>query len=1082
MAKALKGFRKALVIILGVVAGIVAALEIFIKTPLMDKVVAGIIADNIDADVAYDDIDIHLFSSFPCIRVDLDSLVVTYPHDRFAAFDKTAFEHPLLEAGRGEDADTLAALGRFTVAVNPWRLIGGTLRVNDVHIGGLELFAKSYNDSTANWGIFPQSEEPEDTTSSSLPLISIGEFVFDNPARLVYSALPSEIALDVPVHRLELSGSFKKDEEVLTLRDILLDARLAHIPLKAAADVTLLSDSTYIKGNVAIEECPLDTLLTEYGTMFTDLAYDVETDARLTLTAEADGYLTSTALPDVTAGLSIPDSRVAYLPMGIDGRLELDLEATARDRKKVDAEVTELKARMPGLRLRASGEGSNLLGNDPGLKLSADVRTRLDSLIRMLPDLGILASGDVSLDLFADAHVSELNQYKFRKATIRGSLEAPFINFRMPADTLLVATYEPRIDIGSDPEGILLKFNMDSVFLDMGGDLRAKVKDMKNTGRLYKADNGRGEAVPRIEFESDNGSIFFRSGDTRARVRTASIAAAVEKRAVRARPGADSLARGTHRRDSLGRRMRGDRPAGDSDEIRGGNVKIELDSTIKAYLKQWSPSGRLALGKGFLSTPALPLRTRIGAVSANFTDRELSLDTLDVTCGTSSLRASGSVDGLMPLLTGRGRGDRVTKLRLGINSGRINLNEIIAAVQQAPEAPADTSLDYDESFVIDTLENARPEINGMDLVIVPGNIDAEVKLSVDRVDFTDIRITPFNAEVNLRDRTLQLLNTNARTDFGKASLDAYYSTKTKSDINAGVDIAVDSVLAQEVIAMLPGSEDMLPIVRSFEGNVGLKLSATTQLDTNMNVVIPSVDGIFRLTGRDLRINDAGDFRKITRLLLFKNKNIGDIADLDVNAVIHDSKLEVFPFQISADRYKFALRGMQGLDRTMYYHVSLLKAPLLLPIGVNVYGTLDNWRFYLGFPKYKDGKMPAFTQQLDSVRININQSIRNIFSRGVKQVSEYNSRSMKALEQSKKAQDDTQILTDASPESLLQADELYYRMQIEEMDAAIEAEVDAILEESMSDTEKLLQMYQEEIYDKGIEERIARLKKQSEARN
>ena len=1073
MAKRLKGWRKALAVIGGIIVFIVAALEIFIKTPLMDKVVAGILEDTFDADVTYADIDIHLFSSFPCIRVDVDSLAVTYPHERYATFDGARFRHPLLEAGRAPEADTLAALALFTAAVNPWRLISGTLRLKDAHISGLELYARSYNDTTFNWDIFPPSEEPEDTTSSSLPLISIGEFVFDSPARLVYTSLADEIALQAPVDRFRLTGSFKKDIDLIAIGLDSLDAKLAYIPLRAAADVTMWADSTYIKGGLAIEGCSLDTLLTEYGCVFTDLAYDIETDASLTFKAEADGMLTSTALPDATASISIPDCRVAYIPMGIRGRMLLELEAQASDRKTVDAEITALKARVPGLRLNATGAGRDVLGNDPGLMLDADVRTRLDSLVRMLPDMGIRASGDVSMDLYADTRMSELNQYKFRQATIRGNLEAPFINFEMPDDSLLVCTYEPVLNLDSDPEGLLLNFDTDSVFLDMGSDLRAKVREMKNSGRMYMAENDRGQKVPRIEFENRDGTIFFRSGATRARVRGAEISAAVEKRV---KPGIDSL-----RRDSL-RRRRGPRPAGSGDEIRGGNVKIELDSTIKAYLGQWRPSGRLALGKSFLSTPALPLRTRIGAVKAGFTDRGLNLDTLDISCGTSSLKATGSVDGLMPLLTGRGRGDKATKVRLGINSGRINLNEIIAAVQQAPEAPADTSLDYDESFVIDTLENARPEINGMDLVIVPGNIDAEVKLSVDRVDFTDIRITPFNAEVNLRDRTLQLLNTNARTDFGKASLDAYYSTKTKSDINAGVDIAVDSVLAQEVIAMLPGSDDMLPIVKSFEGNVGLKLSATAQLDTNMNVVIPSVDGIFRLTGRDLRINDAGDFRKITRLLLFKNKNIGDIADLDVNAVIHDSKLEVFPFQISADRYKFALRGMQGLDRTMYYHVSLLKAPLLLPIGVNVYGTLDNWRFYLGFPKYKDGKMPAFTQQLDSVQVNINQSIRNIFSRSVKQVNDYNKRSLQALEESKKAQKDTEILTDASPESLLQTDELYYQLQVEALDAEIEAEVDAILEESMSDTEKLLQIYHDEVYDKGIEARIEKLKKQSESRN
>lgn len=1027
--------RRILISVAAVVAGLVLAIQLLLNSPLVPSLISRYVPDYIDGDLGFSRIRFSLIRHFPNVSVTVEDLSLTYPHDRFAAFDTVGMQHPLLSRGRGADMDTLAAFGRLHASVNVWRLLRSEISVGKVSLEELKAYAHSYDSLHANWNMFITSDEPKDTASKpfALPWIKVGDLSVSEP-RVVYTDGAGAVFAEVGFDRLSLSGAALACSDSIVLDGI----RLGLDGLSAGAGYGWFSDERNM----------------------IDAGLKVDADIR------ADGIWTPAGrLPDAEARLMLSDGRVYYAPLSAPLDLSLAAQASV-DHGRVDADVTDLRARTRGLNLDAELAASDVLGKDPALSLDAAAHAVLDSVMSLMPkDFGILASGAMDIDLDARAHVSELSLYKFDRARISGHLNGDRIRVRMPADTLNVDAFRPSVDLASASDGILLNFNLDSIYVNMGADLKAKVRSMRNSGRLFKVESN-GRMTPRLEFESDNGAIFFKSGATRAAVRGARIAAAVEKRVfdaarMRRKPGAM-------------RREQQNVP----DQITGGDIRVAVDSSILGYLKQWKPSGEIALGNAFVATPALPLRTRIGQTSASFDDREILLDTMSVHCGTSDISASGRVSNFMGLFTQR-RMRRPAVMRLNLDSRRINVNELIAAMQIGSKESADTSLDYQESFVLDSI--AEPVIDstsGMGLFIVPGNIDAELKVNADRVTYTDVEIQPLRAAVNVKDRTIQILNTSAATNIGDVTLDAYYSTKVKSDISAGVDLVLRDISADGIIHMLPSVDEMMPALKSFSGKLGCEISGTTQIDTNMNVVIPSVDGVIRISGHDLEVEDAGDLRKITRLLLFRNKNIGHIEDLDVSAVVHDSKVEVFPFELAVDRYRLALRGMQSLDNTMSYHVSILKSPFLIPFGINMYGTLDNWRFNIGFPKYREGRVPAFSKEIESVRFNIAESIRNIFQRGVEDVKQFNREIVRELNQSG-AHADSAIELAGTMEEYNEIESVAFSMDAMAWEEELASEVDAVLEASFLDTEKLLKSYQEQIYDKKTTERIKQLKEESD---
>ena len=155
----------------------------------------------------------------------------------------------------------------------------------------------------------------------------------------------------------------------------------------------------------------------------------------------------------------------------------------------------------------------------------------------------------------------------------------------------------------------------------------------------------------------------------------------------------------------------------------------------------------------------------------------------------------------------------------------------------------------------------------------------------------------------------------------------------------------------------------------------------------MHLVLPSIDGILRISGKELSIDgDSQEFKKIAKMLWFKNKQGAYVNQMDVTGMVRDNVLEVFPFVMGVDRYTLAASGLQHLDEAFNYHLSAIKSPLLVKFGINVWGDdFDHVNYGLARAKYRNVKVPDFSRQLDTVQFSLLAAIHNVFELGVETV-------------------------------------------------------------------------------------------------
>ena len=1126
MKKALRIVGIVVAALLGLVLLVLAALPLVLNSRVVTNIVDKYAAEYIDGDLEYARLSIRPYRHLPLVGIALEDVAITYPHERFAVYDTVPPPSPLLDAGRGRTKDTLARFGRLYISADAVKLIRDReIEVHEIALERLAAFAHNYGEA-ANWDII-RIPEKQDTAKKpfDLPWIQLNRLRIDGQPHIVYTAQREGVYASADFDRLALSGHAKVASDGFRLRDVHLgmdslrvfghvpgdtvsarmaflrldqtreqgfdlamaadallntaaygqmavplrakgsigydlqpgrtaldipglDLHVAHLPLHAAGNAVLSKGRIDLDATASLTDCPIDSLQRSYLDRFIPISRDINTNGRLSVDLKADGSYTKDSVPRLTARVRLPSSNAYYSKMKLGGNLVLDLDAEMTPSKRLDARIRTLRARIPGLYARLDGTVRDVLGRNPRYALQAKADASLGPLMRYVPEsLGIeQAEGDIHLDVKANVTQRELNLYQFQKADVSGTLTSDSLHVAIPKDSIDALLYRPNVLIGSNEAGIRLNADFDSLYFEMGTAIQARVREMRNGAQIIKVPVD-GQLVPRMYASTDNGEIFAKIGSSRMGLRNASIWASAEKRLHDGRNGPQRT------------------PVRNRGDFADSDITIALDTTYSRLLREWSPEGSIFAESGFFASPRLPLRTRLTALSAEFNDNEIDIDSVGVVSGTSDIKAAGYMTGIREALFRHG----VFEAQLNAESNRLNLNELIAALQAGSEDIGKVAVadEQDESFVTDTLEDARIDKEKMKLVVVPGNIKATVGVQADTVDYAELQVGPVLAVARMQDRTAQLLGTHVISDIGRIAMDAYYTTQSKQDIAAGVNVQLADMLAHDIIQLLPSVDSLMPALKSFEGRLDCNLSATTQLDTNMNVVIPSLDGLLRISGKDLEVKDAGDLRRITRLLLFRNKNIGHIDDLVVDAVVHNSKLEVFPFELGVDRYRLALQGLQGFDRSMYYHVSILRSPFLLRFGINLFGSLDNWKFSLGRARYREGRVPVYTQQLDSVQINIAKGIRDIFETGVRRVEAFNE--MESIVQV----DDEPL----SPEEQRQVDELALEADIADLDAILEAEVNAALEAAAQDTDRLIREYTEQAYDKRILRKMEKMNKQ-----
>ena len=539
--------------------------------------------------------------------------------------------------------------------------------------------------------------------------------------------------------------------------------------------------------------------------------------------------------------------------------------------------------------------------------------------------------------------------------------------------------------------------------------------NMDQTSNTFRMIPKRGQpTLPLLTFSSTNKRITLISSVNRAILTDSEIRASAAMntidRKARRESFMDSLARvyPDVPRDSLFRHMMKSRAARtipewmQEEDFRKNDIDIRLDESLAKYVREWDMKGNIDIRTGIVMTPYFPLRNILKGFECSFNNNEISIDSLKFVAGESEIAAKGKLSGLQRAMLGRG----TLKLDVDITSDGMNANELLRAYNSGssfnPEAVKGEleNASNSEFFKMVTTDTTAVS-EELQLIVVPANLNADISLDARNIIYSDLNISQAKADVIMKERCIQITNTSAATNMGDVTFDGFYSTKSKKDLTAGFSLNLIDITAEKVISLMPSMDTLIPLLKSFKGLLNCEIACTAQLDTNMNLIMPSINGVMRIGGENLSISDNELYRTLAKKLLFKNKKEGKIDQMTVEGVIKDNVMEIFPFILKVDRYTLAMSGIQNLDMAFKYHVSVMKCPFLIKLGIDLSGPdFDHMKFRIGKAKYKNMKIPVFSTVIDDTKINLLTSIKGIFEKGV-EAAVMENRKQEAIEEHKK---------------------------------------------------------------------------------
>ena len=308
----------------------------------------------------------------------------------------------------------------------------------------------------------------------------------------------------------------------------------------------------------------------------------------------------------------------------------------------------------------------------------------------------------------------------------------------------------------------------------------------------------------------------------------------------------------------------------------------------------------------------------------------------------------------------------------------------------------------DDTEVQDT---AEPEYDTvpMSLIQVPANLNGKISLKLDTVKFAGLKMNNFNGDITIQNSTLSIKDLKTSSNVGDLKLNAIYTCNNPDTAKAGLDLFGTNINVEDLLTAFPMIDSILPMLSSFEGKLDCELSAITDLDKEMEPILPTLKTACHLNGKDLVLLDGETFTTVAKYLMFKKKTKNVIDNMSVEFTIDNNILSVYPFTLSMDKYKVAVSGKMNFDFKYFFHISVLEPKGLPNLGINVQtkepkknkknkdkdeeeeeeGELaeetDDFQFRLVKPMYKDEK--SIAQSINLVnksglgRISLQQNLR-----------------------------------------------------------------------------------------------------------
>lgn len=427
----------------------------------------------------------------------------------------------------------------------------------------------------------------------------------------------------------------------------------------------------------------------------------------------------------------------------------------------------------------------------------------------------------------------------------------------------------------------------------------------------------------------------------------------------------------------------------DSTEV----FEFYADQGLLRFMEGWHYEGSVSSHRARLFTPFFPTRNRITDLDVTLTNDTISLRGMRYRVGRSDFAVTGKITNLRRALRSK-TGRQPLRMNFLLESDTIDVNQLAATVfagqayaarvdSLGAEAAAHAAADASDEDMENAIQAAAVTDDNADRpLLIPKNLDAEFNFRANNIIYADMLLNNFTGTALAYDGAVNLNDLTASSAFGSVNLSALYMGRSPSELKFGMGLRLDRFNVARFLHMMPAIDSIMPVLRGLGGIINANIAATTNLTPHMDFNLSSLDAAVSLTGDSLVLLDPDTFKSISKWLLFKNKKRNLIDRMEVQMLIHDNVMELYPFIFNIDRYRLGVQGYNDFNLNFKYHIAVFKSPIPFKFGINISGNPDKYKVRLGGAKFGE-KNAVNVALVDSTRINLIREIRNVFRRNIR---------------------------------------------------------------------------------------------------
>lgn len=952
---------------------------------------ASIISDEasrqVNADIAVSDVRYTLWSSFPQLNVDIDSISV-----RSRNFDNVPDS---VRSKLPGNADFLLSVRKFRGGVNLLRLFSGSIWLKDIDVDSLYVNLVDATDTLNNYSILASSD-----SRTKVPYFHIDGLSLGNAGRIDYTSLPSATVASVRLSGATLEPGKRnhhKDTYYLKL-DGLVNARsgglriLNDFPFALAGDVAVrfdpfgVSTSDYrvglgnIKGVMAMDldvgDNPglnkfayslSDVTLRDILSFLPDENYPVlqHLDANLAIDASArltSPYVfTSAWLPSIEVDFSVPEGDVTYTltdgrkysmrHVGLKGMFQFD----GRDPAESSIDVPEFFVSGDGLSLFLNGKIDNLTTTPvitAQLKADGDLRT-LSAAIPELKPFGL--SGNIDMD--ADVRFS-LDGSTLSAALADVNLKSDKLSMKVGSTHLAVSDFMAASS-ETYPDGLTMDALLNDIPVklktraghvsvsDSKARMNMEARNVRISGLLGSHKAGPVRRKVAIKVASDAIALNAADMNTRLKDLTVDFSAARLGSPLHAAPFRKPAEWDA---DSRSRSFVSHTPE---------FINVSLPAAAKNLLAYWKPDLKIKTSGGLLGTKVHPASTSIGAVELNASGDSVRIDRLTLRQGDTKGSLSAKISNLRQFLMSPGPAPLYLDIDTDIDT--IQINQLARAYTDG----------HPQSAIARGDRNAMAEGRDSVAILIPRNIYADITARAKQTRYINLHLYDLYAKMRLADGRADIDTLRISADFGQAGMNMSFDTSDLQDMKMDAHIDVADVNIVNFFQNFRKLEKMMPEAKNISGTISASADTRLRIFPSMFLDVPSVWADALVQADDLEIRQSPLIHRITRMLMLPDKGTLHINDIALHAGIHSNLLEVFPFTFEMSKYKLVLGGINNFNGNLYYHIGVADWPLKIPFGVNIKGDFHHPELRFGGKDWHDINGARIAQGVDdNNRINL----------------------------------------------------------------------------------------------------------------